>query len=102
MTRGNRDELPDVGHRQKSANGIHLVGNRGGKLAVEAQHLGRAFERVRDHARRHCRADGVQLELESRDDPEITAPAAEAPEEVGVLGSARSAPPPVGRHDFRG
>ena len=60
-----------------------LVGRLGDEVAVEAQHLGRVLERVVDRAGQHGRADRVQPVLERRDDAEVAAAAAQAPEQLG-------------------
>ena len=60
-------------------------GAAGGELAVEAQHLGGVVERVEDRPGEHDRPDRVQAVLERRDDAEVPAAAAHAPEQIRVV-----------------
>ena len=63
-----------------------VVGRVGHHVARVPQRGGRVVERVEDRAAEHERADLVEPVLEGDDDAEVARAAAEAPEEVGVLG----------------
>ena len=86
-------ELPrDEGKRRRPAlddDRHQLVRRLGAPLAVEAQEVRRLLDRPEDRPGEHGRAHGVKAKLELGDDPEVAAAAAQAPEEVGVLGLAR-------------
>ena len=47
-------------------------------------------------------SEGLELELERRDDPEVPAGAAHAPEQVRLLGLAGADEPAVGGHELDG
>jgi hypothetical protein len=53
------------------------------------------------HRELHDRAQLVEPELELGDHPEVAAPAAQGPEQVGVLVCARPHGAAVGQHDLR-
>ncbi len=57
----------------------------GCELTVEAQHLARGGERVREAASEQDRTDGMQLELKLGHDTEVATTATESPEEVALL-----------------
>jgi hypothetical protein len=69
-------------------------------VAVETQHISRLLHRPEDRPGEHLRAERDAVELELRDDSEVAAPAAEAPEQVGVLVLARLEELAVGSHDI--
>ncbi|MNN73246.1 hypothetical protein D3C81_1893480 [compost metagenome] len=46
------------------------------------------IEWVDDQAAQHLGADGMELELEAGDDPEVATTATQPPEQIGVLGFA--------------
>ena len=48
----------------------------------------------------HHRADRLQCELEFGDDTEVPTPAADGPEQVGVVVGGGTQNAPVGRHDL--
>ena len=66
-----------------------FVRRLGAPLAVEAQEIWRLLDRPEDRPCEDGRAHRVKAKLELGDDPEVSAAAAQAPEEVGVLGLAR-------------
>ena len=70
------------------------------EVPVPAQHVGGGGHRPDRRAGDHVR-DRVQPERERGDDPEVAAPAAQRPEQVGVLALRRGHDPPVGEHDLR-
>ena len=78
--------------------GHHLVRQLGAPFAIEAQDGRRLLHRPEDRPGEDDRADVVQAEFELGDDAEIAAAAAQAPEQVGVLGLARLHELAVGRH----
>ena len=75
-----------------------LVRSVGAPIAIEAQERGGIVHRPEDRSGEHDRAHRVKPKLELGDDPEVAAPAAQAPEEVRVLGLARLHELPVGGH----
>jgi hypothetical protein len=83
--RHQRDEAGDVVRRRRRP------------VAEEAQHRPGVGGRVEDRPRVHGRPHRVERQLERRDDPEVPAAAAEAPEELGVLRLGGPDDPPVGR-----
>ncbi len=68
------------------------------QLAARAEGVTGLRPRVDQHPGEHRRADRVRAELEARDHPEVTAAAAQRPEQVLVLAGARSHHAPVGQH----
>src|SRR5262245_57493137 len=64
--------------------GHELVRRARDEVAVEGEDLTGSRRGVQDEAGEDGRPDSVQLILERRDDAEVAAAAAEAPEEVGV------------------
>ena len=94
-------ELP-VGRRDHERDQRRdLVGNVGRPLDVRPEGLGPARSLVDERACEDVRVKRVGAEGERGDDPEVAAAAAQAPEQVGVLGSAR-ADMLAGREDHLG
>ena len=88
------------GRRRLEGEHHHLVvPGLGHVLAVEAQGFGGALGRVQDDPARHDGADGVQTILEGGHQAQIAAAAAQAPEQVGVVGGARRQQAAVGGDD---
>ena len=81
---------------------VSSSGAVGGELAIEAQHLRGIVERVEDRPGEHDRPDRVQAVLERRDDAEVPAGAAHAPEQIGVDALARGHELAVGRDEIDG
>jgi hypothetical protein len=90
------DERGRRGREQDDAR-ADRVRRAGHHVAEVAQHVGRHRGRVQEHPAQHGRADRVQAELEAGDHAQVAAPAARAPEEVGVLGLRGAQDPAVGR-----
>ena len=63
------------------------------------QELRRPVEGIEEHAAQHNRTDGMQPVLEGGDDPEVSAAASQAPEEVLVLRLTRFKEPDIGCDD---
>jgi hypothetical protein len=68
-------------------------------VAVEAQNLRRLAHRPEDRPCQHGRADRVEAELELGDDAEVAAAAAQAPEQVLILGLACPHELAIGGHE---
>jgi hypothetical protein len=68
-------------------------------FAEEAHEVVVGVGRVEDRPGVDHRSHLVQLELEARDDPEVAAPAAQPPEELGVRALRDVQQPPVGGDD---
>ena len=100
-----RDHLlavPLLGHHRQRRCGrqVHrrrdVVRHARRPLAEQPQQLGVVLGREEDQPGVHDRPDRVQGELELRDDAEVAAAAAQAPEQVGVLALAGVHEAPVG------
>ena len=76
-----------------------LVGRVGRPVAEHAQQVAARLARVEDRPGVDHRPERMELELEPRDDAEVAAAAAQAPEQVGVLRLARVDEPAVGGDD---
>ena len=73
-----------------------------GKVRVEAQDFACLRNRVHERAAIDLRAEPVQLILEGRHDTEISTAAANAPVQIRILVSARTAKPAVRGNDIDG
>jgi len=62
-----------------------LIGRVGGEVTVEAQYVDGVLGRPEHRSGEHGGADAVQRETERGDDAEVAAPAAQRPEQVGVI-----------------
>ena len=65
-----------------------LLGGIDDEVPQGGQHLGSALDRVADQPGQDDRPDPVGLELERGDDPEVSAAAAQGPEQLRVAGLA--------------
>ena len=90
MTAHHRGQLRAGAVRRVDQPGEHrmLVRQRGREIAVEAQHLPGALERVRHEAAGDRGADRIEPVLERGCHAEIAAAAADGPEQVRMLLSA--------------
>ena len=79
-----------------------LVGRVDEEVACIAQGGGRVVELVEERSAEDERADLVQPVLEGDDDAEVAGAAAQAPEEIRVLGLGGGDEPPVGRDEVHG
>ena len=77
-----------VGRGEQASDGVHLIGDGRGEVAVEGERILCLAERVKHHPCQD-RADGMELVFEGGDHAEVAAPTAQTPEEVGVLARAR-------------
>src|SRR5215216_7296425 len=84
MEHRDRDVRPPDGERRH-----HLVWTGFHELAKEADDVVEALDRVADRPVRDRAVERVQAELEGRNDAEVRARSAEAPEELGLLVFAR-------------
>src|SRR4030095_8950098 len=65
--------------------GAQLFRGGGHDIAEVAQHISPLLRRVHGYGGHHDGADGMRPEFKRGDDPEVTAPTADRPEEVGVF-----------------
>jgi hypothetical protein len=86
-------------NRKEREEASQLVRHGGQELPIPAQHVGRVVEVVQHRAGEHGR-EGMAAKRERRHDPEITAAAAEPPEEVRLAGRVRLNDRPVSEHMF--
>ena len=77
-----------------------LVRRVGDPLAIEAEHVPGLLHRPKHRPGQHLRPERHAPELELRDDPEVAAAAAHAPEEICVLVRARLHELALGRHEI--
>lgn len=107
---GERDDLfpVDVGRQERerrrlSGNhpDVELVRHRLGEAGKLRDHVLRLVEREDDEPAQHIRPHWIELELEAGDDAEVSAAAAQSPEQVGILRIAGVYQPAVSRDDIR-
>ena len=96
-----QDGLTVVGRVHEGGVGGQLVRGLAAEVAVGPQDIAGDRQGVDEQARQD-RADRVESVFEGGDDPEVPAPAAQAPEQVGILLGTRRQHPAIGRHDVGG
>src|SRR4029453_10836570 len=96
---GRRHERGRWGGEQVQPHG-QLPGGGGGARPVGGLDLGGPLERPGDQAAVDLGTDGVELEAEAGDHPQVAAPAPQPPEQVRVAGAAGRADLAVGGDDL--
>ena len=88
---------PEVAERE-----AELVGRLAHHVAPQPQKLAPALGAVKDKAGEDLGAEGVEAELEPRDDAEVAAAPAQGPEQIRVLVIGGADDAPVGGHELGG
>ena len=95
------DDRRTVGRAQETGVCGKLLRRRRHEVSIELQDFASAIAREEDHSAEHG-VDGLQLILEGRHDAEISAAAAQGPEQVRVFIGAGADEFAVGGHDLEG